>query len=65
MKKEIKKKPKGKKEKSNQVIKEKDNLCRINFLFQLAHSMYLIDGDLSRNYISELRNIAKRNVIRL
>ena len=42
-----------------------ESICRINYLFQAAHKIFPIDAYLARKYIAELKNIARRNVIRL
>ncbi len=45
--------------------KDGETITHMNYLYQLAFAIYSSSKKLSQCYISELKNIAKRHVIRL
>ncbi len=46
-------------------MRDGDTLCRVNYLYQLAHAAYPIEPALARNYIKEMRAVARKHVVRI
>ena len=46
-------------------IKDGDTHSRVNYLYQLAHTIYPLNPILARRYIQEMREVARKHVVRI